>query len=228
MALAGSCDGGASRQADAGPDDGDGGGLPVDAERPLCVSEDELSLQESPYPLCDTPIEYREPNFFIDLTGTERARCDNWTYGLGEPNFANLLPDDPALYPVLVRVSTAGFNGSCDTCVGQDRPTAYGVAIAAPASFLQELPRRYLIARAPAPWFVVTGGTGEADPYPCAGGYQEYYEPRPCLWSHSHGYGIVTADPDAPAADIWFDILPEEYVEAELLGSSCCPYGCPQ
>lgn len=225
------CSDASTAGSDAGVLDGSGADAfdgVLDALR--CVTELEQQQSVPALPLCQQTRSYRPPRTIIDLRGTEQARCDNWVSSPLAPNHAHILPTSPDAYPVILRVGTSGFVGACSRC-DSDSGTTYGVAFgvlpeAVNPPGLDASHDRTLIVRAPAPWFLTAGGTGEASPYPCAGGYQEFNTPRACLWSYSRGYGVVTTATDPPDADIWVDLVLLSELAAENASSGCCPYGC--
>lgn len=175
----------------------------------------------APHPTCATPVALPAmARTVIDLTDPADAaegRCDS--SAVGSP--AIVLPEDPAAYPVLVRISSAGFGGTCTRCgesVPPYGPTRYGVAIDVPSSVVGA--GLYSVAASVNdPWRVVSGGCGEACPHPCLSQYLEF-TPTTCLSSYFSGLGVATDASDPPVAELVVQLVTPRSVEV------CCHLAC--
>lgn len=160
----------------------------------------------------------------IDLSGATPG-----SEGTCGPYFANpqlgegglLLPADRSLYPLLIRLpAVRGADPACETCsevlpqqpgplqerFGEHLGTAFGIALETydgrgtvqqPTN--QHEPK-YLAVTVPPPWYLVSGGCGEACAYLCLGGYQEFGI-QSCSNIPYGALGFATWDPGAPAAE---------------------------
>lgn len=177
----------------------------------------------APYPTCATTVAApAAPRTVIDLTDPAQAaagRCD--AEAPGWPGIA--LPEDPAAYPVLVRVSSAGFDGACTRCgesVPPFGPTRYGVAFAIPDAIHHDV-RHTIAASVNAPWRIVSGGCGKACPYACLSEYLEY-RPTTCLSNFGQGLGIATDASDPPVGEFLVEL-----VATPRAFGPCCHLACP-
>jgi len=169
---------------------------------------------------CQTQYAVRESRGFMDVSGTEQARCDTFDWDYQARDHAIVLSDDVDDYPLVVRIDPQGFASPCTTCDNAEGvETTYGLALAVPDSLLDN-PRRTAVIQVDAPWRVVSGGTGKAGSWPCLSGYQEFGAPLACQNNPFGDFGIATDDPDAGPVDVWVTIDPilDEW--------NCCPYVC--
>jgi hypothetical protein len=200
---------------------------PIDARADVTLSC--VPAAESALPACATrhAIE-RQANTVIDLRNVRTGRCDD---GVAAGFTPFELPTELAAYPLLIRVSAAGFAGPCSVCSGTEPSTAFGVGFEIRRCAIDPVtgdctddgldPRSNLsiTARVDGPWTLGAGGCGKACAWPCIGGYQEFARST-CFASNSLELGVATDRADAPDAEIYVDLIP-----ASVAG--CCPYTCP-
>lgn len=210
-----------SIEANAGPDGAEAGGANGDAGPPTDAGTDALPCVADAEPhtqhWCSPQSAITQARTIIELSGNVTARCDSWT---GQAD-SFVLPADPQSYPLLVHVSAENFAGPCSACPNPSA-TQFGIALTVPDSALFGPNGRSarLAVRVSAPWFVVSGGTGEPAAWPCSDGYQEYGL-QACVQSYFSGFGLVTKQAHPPPADAWVQLEPGGDV------TTCCPYRCP-
>lgn len=151
------------------------------------------------------------------------------------------LPLDPAAYPAkIILPAIKGADPACTkTCdiagLPQVPKTAFGIGMEIPASPLNSLLSngRVLAIHVPEPWYLVSGGCGEACSTPCMNGYQEFGGPRSCITMAYGNFGFATDDPLAPSVEATlevFDVSPAsrfDFFPASLSKWFCCAYKSP-
>ncbi len=198
-----------------------GGGIPVD---PPCVLD-------NVYPACEVTAELPSSVVtVIDATdpATVKGRCDAEIEEgfFFEEEHHLVLPEDRDAYPVLLKVSADGFEGSCTYCqVLSNNPifTTYGVGFSVPyAAWAEGEGRRFARLHVNDPWKIVSGGCGEACAHPCVHPSEGYLEfiPTSCLASFGSGFGVATAAVNPPPANVIIELVPDETF------MPCCPYRC--
>jgi hypothetical protein len=201
---------------------GGGGSAPgsggVGGQPPASIPVD-VSCNDGPYDACAATMPLPdEVVTIIDLTDVDTVvgRCDARSENTWDADNHTVLPDDPAAYPLVVRVSAQGFAGPCTQCEinGQPPATTYGVAIALP----QALWNMTAVLAVNEPWSIVAGGCGEACAIPCLEGYQEFAQTT-CLGSYAREFGIATDVLNPPDAELLVDL-------AERIAVPCCPWQC--
>ena len=174
-------------------------------------------------------------NSVLDLSDAASigdGTCGNYFSVPGERR-AVLLSQDPADYPMkIVLPALSGPAPAClETCpidVAQPPYTAFGVAIATGAEDAGNLiggnTGRVLAISVPPPWFFVSGGCGDACPWPCLEGYQEFGV-RSCYTMSYGDFGFATADPNAPSVEAVVELLDLSGQNAfDFAPGGCCLY----
>ncbi len=206
--------------------DVEGGGLDAKGKPPVLVGDGAVPCVEQgeQHIACSENLPLPKViKSVVDLTNiadVTSGRCDGWK---GEKD-AFVLPDAAEDYPLLIKLSRAGFAGTC-TCNPNVTPiTAYGVAFDVPRSLLdgsRGTYRRIVVRVVNDDWRQVSGcASGEAAPCACLGGYQEFELSGACVVSHSGGFGVATANPDAGPAEVLVDLAPVDFP------LNCCPFAC--
>jgi len=212
------------------PDAGVGEDMLVeDMSEPVDVGDEGIAValslsercEESVYEACarTRPLPERVRTV-IDLTDGSadiEGRCDD-AFGTAYP-----LPDDPEPYPVLVRVSSQGFKGTCTRCGDSEPPygpTTYGIALGLSYEGILRTGEYTVVASVNTPWRIVSGEVGEAGPHACLSQYLEY-PPTTCLHSYAEGLGVATDAVDPGVAEVIVDLLSPRSVEV------CCHLPCP-
>lgn len=246
--AASACD---APKSESGPDAGAGapdGGEGIEDE-PIVVDESALSVcpadSASPAVVMDCCAEERLVDVsavartIIDLRGidtesevaAESGTCRSHFAASFDAPMGMILPLDRALYPLkIILPAVDGADPFCASCLdfGAVPETAFGIA------FETDDDERYLgvegrtryvlsISVSP-PWYIVSGGYGEAYPWPCLSGYQEFGHARSCMTLPYGGFGIATSDPQAPSVEALVDVheVPEDVHVAELAPGACC------
>lgn len=138
---------------------------------------------------------------------------------------AHALPTDPTAYPLRITLPaiTAVDNACGDLCNNASAlfPTKFGVAFS--IGDLLDIDDRVLAIRVPPPWYFVSGGVGEAAPWQCLSGYQEY-EVRSCIAIDRGGFGFATNDSNAPSVDAIVElvIVPGGRTASDYIPQNCC------
>lgn len=232
---------GASNAGAGGPDAGaatelvvDGSALalcPADDDSPSvvmdCCAEERLVGVSA---VARTVLDLREIDTESELAAESGTCRSHFAARFDEP-MGMILPLDRALYPLkIVLPAVDGEDPYCSACLdfGAEPPTAFGIA------FETDDDERYLGAEGrtryvlsisvPPPWYIVSGGYGEAYPWPCLSGYQEFGHARSCMTLPYGGFGIATGDPQAPSVEALVDVheVPEDVHVAELAPGACC------
>lgn len=137
---------------------------------------------------------------------------------------AILLPSAPAAYPIkLILPSVSAADCACEVvCNGaQNGPTtAFGIALASEGLIGGNSRRAFAIRVAP-PWYFVSGGGGEAYPWPCVGGYQEFGV-RSCIQIGYGDFGFATHEANAPSVEAIIELV--DLPDGGEVGTYCCPF----
>lgn len=149
-----------------------------------------------------------------------------------------LLPLEPAAYPIqIILPAVGGADPGCEACwPGSTNPlfgdapvTAFGVALETHhpdrgRSLIGGDSRRMLAVSVPPPWYVVSGGGGEAYAWPCISGYQEFGI-RSCITLPYGAFGFATVVPDAPSVSAILTLVETadglDYWEPEYASAGC-------
>jgi hypothetical protein len=165
------------------------------------------------------------------LDGTVNGTCGTYDGPVAQAILQ--LSRSPADYPmkIILPALQEADPASLEACPDDlDMPhTAFGIAISTGEGEADDLiggnSGRVLAVSVPPPWFFVSGGCGEACPYRCLAGYQEFGV-RSCITLSYGSFGFATADPNAPSVEAVVDLLDVEGVPAfEFAPSHCCIYG---
>lgn len=167
--------------------------------------------------------------------------CEPYFGAAGFAEHAILLPRDATAYPMqIILPSVSGADPACEDCglfvdaraqplFGEQRVTAFGVAF---ETYHQDVgstvfgpnQRTMLAISVPPPWYVVSGGGGEAYPWPCIAGYQEFGI-RSCIGLPYGGFGFATVEPDAPSVSAILTLVETapglNYWDAEYGDAGC-------
>ncbi len=208
---------------------------PFTGDAPTCVVTDDPAAPAACCPAQSLRALPANASSVLDLSDPRtitEGTCSTFS-GVGLE--AVLLSQSPADYPLkIVLPALAGADPACEeTCpidVGMPPHTAFGIAIATGSVETGYLiggnTGRVLAISVPEPWFFVSGGCGEACPWPCIEGYQEYGVPRSCITIAHGDFGFATSDPNAPSVEAVVELIDLGGDKAfELAPGSCCLYG---
>ena len=133
------------------------------------------------------------------------------------------LPSQAAAYPLRVRLpALTGPDPDCQvTCESFEANdvTAFGIALQTDGLIGGDT-GRLLAIYVPPPWYFVSGGCGEACPWPCLSGYQEFGV-RSCITLAHGDFGFATGDPTAPSVEAVIDLI-SAAKPFELAPNDCC------
>lgn len=222
--LGAALDAGATIDATAAPQDAaHGDALPPELsvfDPAVVITCDTSTTAELLRPSC------ADPSLRIPVPSEVASVLDLSAFGPGHPDTCGpyferpledglRLPLDPAAYPMQVILpAVQGADPSCEACwpgsdertkglFGDAPVTAFGVALEtvdaeANAALIGYDTGRLLAVSVPPPWYVVSGGGGEAYAWPCISGYQEFGV-RSCITLPYGAFGLATVDPNAPS-----------------------------
>jgi hypothetical protein len=130
-----------------------------------------------------------------DPATIEVGTCGAYLFDDAPRRRGTQIPDDPNAYPLeIILPAVTQQDPACPQLCGEPiddafPPTLWGIAIEFEnhGLGLRNIGRGLRI-EAPAPWYIVSGGCGEACPWPCLEGYQEFGEP---LRVHERFYGAL-------------------------------------
>ena len=166
----------------------------------------------------------------IDLSAVE-PDSDGTCSGNIDGREAVLLPHATERYPLKVILPRAegrdpGCEQLCTPEVAEFGPTTFGVGLSTRDPESGEIliggnTGRLLAISVPPPWYFVSGGCGEACPWPCLESYQEFGI-HSCL-SIAHGdFGFATADPQAPSVEAVIELIDAPGNVFEFASDQCC------
>lgn len=239
-------DGSGAVEAGLAPGDGASSDAGFAFDSSATVTCDTATVAEILRPSCT------DPSLHIPVPSEVATVLDLSAFGPGHPDtcgpFFELslleglrLPIDPAAYPMQVILPALdGADPGCEACwpgldvraqglFGEEAVTAFGVAL---ETYHADLGRSliggnspYMLAvSVPPPWYVVSGGGGEAYPWPCISGYQEFGI-RSCITLPYGGFGFATVDPNAPSVSAILTLVETaeglNYADPEYAGAGC-------
>lgn len=160
-----------------------------------------------------------------DLAAIEVGTCG--TYLFPEPPYRRgfALPSDPAAYPlkVILPAVTAVDPACAEVCMptGDPEATAFGIALET-SGLIGAREGRGLSILVPPPWKIVSGGCGEACPYPCIEGYQEFGI-RTCTTMFYGDFGFATPSATPSVAAV-IELIDAPASVRDLGEPGCCLY----
>lgn len=209
--------------------------VPFDGTAPTCVITDDPTApavccpDESLRALPESALSVLD---LSDAAAIEEGTCGTY-YDEAQPGTRRsvALPLSPSSYPLkIVLPALDGPDPACEVTCGGAEPVATTFGVALRTGSVEDGyviggdTGRVLAISVPPPWFFVSGGCGEACPWPCLEGYQEFGV-RSC-YTLAHGdFGFATADPSAPSVEAVVELLDVGEEAFELAPGGCCLFG---
>lgn len=209
--------------------------VPFDGTAPTCVVTDDPTApavccpDESLRALPESAVSVLD---LSDAAAIEEGTCGTY-YDEAQPGTRRsvALPLSPSSYPLkIVLPALDGPDPACEVTCGGAEPvaTTFGVALRTGSVengyVIGGDTGRVLAISVPPPWFFVSGGCGEACPWPCLEGYQEFGV-RSCYTMAYGDFGFATADPSAPSVEAVVELLDVGEEAFELAPGGCCLFG---
>jgi hypothetical protein len=160
-----------------------------------------------------------------DIASISIGTCGKYLFDETPHRRGYELPSDPAAYPLkLVLPAISGADPACEPVCNEFEPyTAFGIALEVSSDLIGFRAARGLAIFVPSPWKFVSGGCGEACPYPCLGGYQEFGI-RSCTTLFFGDFGVATESASAPSVEVVIELIDAPAQPGAFGASSCCPY----
>lgn len=214
-------------------------GAPVDASSvdgladvwgplPEALPHEDCGNGEGGRPCCPEPFSRTRPTDIrttVDLSKIDYTADGTCHQRLARGNTTFQLPSDVGAYPLkIVLPALSGGDPDCAAYCSGSPATAFGIAVEVGGLLSDREDKRTMAVSVPEPWKFVSGGCGEACPWSCLSGYQEYGGPQSCISIDYGGFGFATADPHAKSVEVTVEVYDVAQAEIEPRALNCCPY----